>query len=423
MKKIFCVGAVVAMMAVATAQDTNNITLPVSDGYGLMITPEEFLEQGASVLNFVSDGKITLYNADLTLNTEFDCQWTETYLSSINYAREVVNVKRTSLTVSDQPIQTYDQSLTRDEMIASFIEEQGRYGALVTYYVDGDDVFFVNHDSFMETPMYYGDRTPLTGVLLRGHSIYRFVARYQAEYTDWVESGRNYGELEYKAVPVFKTGAPTAFVASQTLFDTDSEFEYVVPLYGHCETDGNPSQMNPDSADMPVTTKTEYTDENSCITGYRIMSSTGREKQTIRFSTDYYIDRYDQPSLYVLDLSGLRYVVTECRKAGEYNDSRYYDFYRMAGSAGLQKVNHEPMKMCISPTVLRPGQSMSVALPDTGRQYDVMVNSVSGQRMSMRRVTGTGDAVQVSAPAQTGMHVVTVSDGNALVGSEKIIVK
>lgn len=196
---------------------------------------------------------------------------------------------------------------------------------------------------------------------------------------------------------------------TQTLFNTDEAYEWVIPV------------LSTVSADY----ENEYervTGQTLCSTGFRVMSENGSTVAEVTYPSGYYGTGYNDG--YDLLMVDNKYYLS----ATVTNLSRTEEFeiiYEVTqGSSALNMVG-TPIRIKVYPTAPHRGTPVEVELGETsGSRCTVAVVSVSGQTVMTRNIEPGSTRTSIDTAAmQPGVYVVTVTDARGTRNATKIAVR
>lgn len=226
----------------------------------------------------------------------------ERYLSSVRYERELMGVSVKKDTI--MRIVEYNTSL------AEFMEKQNMLtydqGAMLfTITIDGRECLTYLRDYWtLESNMYgseyYGNVYPIyyfTAEVVEGTDcITQHIRAYQPEYGEWQKMEEIYSEEQMCSMTIYyhnldRNDSGIRLLATQTLFNNDEAFEYVMPIWEHRDylnvSNSPTSSVNPDVyysdwLSEPIETS-QYAYITSYLKGFSIRNSKGVELDRMMF--------------------------------------------------------------------------------------------------------------------------------------------
>ena len=238
-------------------------------------------------------------------------------------------------------------------------------------------------------------------------------------YDEWGNTGK-YGEGQTstesrrpRPVSLYPTseqcGDMHSIYVTQTLFNTDEAYEWIVPI------------LSTVSADY----ENEYervTGQTLCSTGFRVMSENGSAVAEVTYPSGYYGTGYsDGYDLLMVDNKYyLSATVTNLSRTEEFEI--IYEVTQ--GSSALNMVG-APIRIKVYPTAPHRGTPVEVELGETsGSRCTVAVVSVSGQTVMTRNIEPGSTRTSIDTAAmQPGVYVVTVTDARGTRNATKIAVR
>lgn len=196
-------------------------------------------------------------------------------------------------------------------------------------------------------------------------------------------------------------------VVSQTLFNTDAAYEWVMPIL---ET-------------VNVSYSNEYQQVSGTevrCTGIKVISENGSTVATVKFPEGMYA--YNEPDIYLYDLNDTAFLIASVQKT---ENDYYYIVYELTNGGSSLKMVGTPMSVSVSPRAPRVGENVTVSLGEpAGKDCVVEVVSTSGRTVLRRQMTAGATATSINtADFNKGIYVVTVKGEDKAREAAKIIVR
>ena len=415
MMALACIGA--------NAQSTNNFKpvtkvtsssdfIPASltsDGKGI-ITFTEYDEQTKEVTKIqLVDGDLNVYKTITTTPVTIELK------KYVKQRAEEIGIRWTSYSSFGAAVETEEAAL--QAMV------EWNYGAVEDYklfkeensvrYYTGPFTYYWEEDV-------YGQKYPrelfayIKGEPIRHYS-YDWGIVYTGEWGEKVEvEDKAYTDTRSSLTEVsFKdydnSGAEYDAVISQTLFNSDSKFEYLSPIYGKYE------YMYEIDRDYDGEIDEYQYSENSCVIGYRIMSEDGTELASFMLEDGYH--SYNELSIFIFN--GRTYLSVYISNDGE----GYNQIYELvAGSSGINAVR-AVKRVSVSPRVAERNEDITVEAEGTGIR-EVVVTDASGRMVYNTKVAAGQSTVRInSGVLSSGLNVVSVKANDGKSENCKVIVK
>lgn len=229
----------------------------------------------------------------------------ERYLSSVRYERELMGVSAKKDTI--MRVVEYNTSL------AEFMEEQNMFT-----YDQGAKLFSVTIDgreclTYLQNPMtlesnmyaseYYGNVYPIyyfTAEMVDGTDcVTQHIRAYQPEYGEWQKMEEIYTEEQLRTMTMYyynldRNDSGMRLLATQTLFNNDEGFEYLMPIWEHRDylnisktyTDAVISDVDVYYSDWVSESieTSRYANTATYLKGFSIRNSKGEELDRIMFA-------------------------------------------------------------------------------------------------------------------------------------------
>lgn len=245
---------------------------------------------------------------------------------------------------------------------------------------------------------------------------------YNYEYSDWRVVESNEGDGKYSdVVKLYYCDANTGFrsdagfIFSQTLFNQDELFEYVVPKFksisGFFENYINSSKT--------FTTERFVDYYKTIFAGFQVISETGDVLQDI----DLNIECNDDHDIGVLVIGSHTYLVIDGQDDSGNSKTYFYEINRETTSITQAKSFASPL-LKVQPTITNKNSSINVNFGDSNTQgTSLVVFSSSGAKVMTQDVPSGQQNTQISLNVPTGMYHVSRMDNGKIVESRKIIIK
>ena len=189
-----------------------------------------------------------------------------------------------------------------------------------------------------------------------------------------------------------------SFRYSETLFNDDSDIEYICCEYGDPITETSGSA----TASSGLVTETRYPLTNRLL----ICNSSGATINTIGLPDGYRLSTIDEVS--VMDFGSKRYLAV---KATSPDNSVVQVLYDITGGASSVSSPVATVKADVTPTFMTAGTDVTVTLPQGHGGSLVAVVSTNGTLMSTQNVQpGEGTAIVATDGFPSGMYIVTITD-------------
>lgn len=209
--------------------------------------------------------------------------------------------------------------------------------------------------------------------------------------------------------------------ATQTLFNNDDKYEYVMPIVEALEADRIINEYGEVTVDGQVLR----------TTGFKVMSEDGSTINTVYLPEGYYLQNYDLLTVndksYIL-VAAIHKVNTESQSEYGGNNIQYNSYnliYAIDKESSSVKSVSAPIKVTVHPTTPERGTCVDIELEaDTIDGGLITVTSASGKViMNQNIAAGTTHASIDTSSLERGLYIVTVNNGKASRESTKIIIR
>lgn len=412
------------MLGAATALTASAINPPkqLNDRYPRII-PSEFTTDGKGVVTTETDDAIIAHNSDLdviaTVNLPKTTEINYTYWSQRReWAPKTLTLISTERTGGFLYDYYYDYYGNKVELFYEDVDDAVEYIKQNNNPDYDVTVETLNGKTIIVTSYRYANYGQKYAVIF-----YRFEDGRWWSYQNYYEEGKygNYGEWSNKSewtntrtsgricdIEVDMNGvAHEWFPLSQTLFNSDSQFEYVF--------------AKREKINFSIDNESQRSGgEKVVVTGYSIMSQDGNKLFDINIPTEYQKDDMDTDvCIYILD--DKKYFVV--RSNNDYDDAiEYYClFYELDSKSGVKAPKIVKSAMSVSPATPRHGEIVTVDLGSEATAA-TMVNIVSANGSTVRSLPVSAGQRNISlstAGLASGLYVVSANGHEAA----KIIIR
>ena len=431
--------------ALAQVKTTGELNLGYPDRSSSTI-PREFCYGNIPLLTMYDDSEnrnLLVYDENIDLIKTINIHAEKTFDYQLQYkdqTREVKNVIETYVDRNDLRIsfnEWFQQQCNYDPM---FTESMLHIEVLAS----GDSIISVDYsnsrygtsnEQMYFNYAYFGNKYPLTYWMASNGSMVQFRSIYSVEYTDWVDAGthtENHSETLRRLFLCninlnYGVGRSNYyFEASQTLFNNDEEFEYLIPKY-ELSTEGSSGDYYTIIDDGGtygneeiVLTQSVVTSEKSklALVGFQVVSESGNVIKSLDFEGDFSANPY---YVFVITMGDNTYLAFE----GIQNDKRCTVFYKIdRTSTSIEKVKSAPAQMSLSPIIAAQGTPIMVSFSDENAKGSaVNVYSSNGIRTATTDVPSGQRQTQLNLHGAPGVYYVTRTQQGHQRETQKIILK
>ena len=455
---LFCL-LLSSVITTSVAQNSEHIQM--QNIGSLSFVPSWFSNNGLSVLHLYQENGINIYNDEIALQKNIPIeQQEETYLARRYRTRMINGVSIVSFNLKEDKTAIYEtycqeewniafSELPREEKIQLIIHyEADIYGVKPGYKTmsNGNVCFFSEEHSPWETFFaydYFNKDYPKTGITLTPEGkVYSFFATYEFEYSEWSELKDEYDTLKGEGILSCQYinmdgNLPTTspFYITQTLFNNDSEFEYIRPLYTLTDNDDAIVEWGGTGGEHPITVQNEdgYDYKDLGIKGVSVIASNGNVIKNIEFEDVYNeIGQYSiignnviksGADLCILHLGNNTYLTFDTKGQDKgYNTMIYKHFYRINPDANSIEEVKPRMLMNIIPTNPKANETISINLSNNDGA-EILFTTVDGKLCTKQTVPAGQNQSRIVGGVPGGMYIVSTKGKSGISNSKKIIVK
>jgi hypothetical protein len=317
-----------------------------------------------------------------------------------------------------------------DESLLTITEESNG-DKLIVYNYSSSSIYNDYLENFYYGYSYFGTKYPRIYFRLKNDVMYRYTAYYSVKYGEWRVSGTHVEDKHYNYKRLYLCNinlnqgdgqANYYFEASQTLFNNDEAFEYILPKYVLSEGSNEPTyQPTYDEQSIVTTRSTIITKKsNVVLAGFQVVSSNGTVIRDLDFEQGF-IGFSTPNNLFVVTIGEKTYLAF----SGYQNGKSCTIFYLIdRQTTELRLVKTAPGSFVISPTIVDRNTPINISFGDNNKSgSDIIVYSTSGNQMQRQNVPAGEKTAQLSISANSGMFIVARQQKGKPVETKKIIVK
>lgn len=287
---------------------------------------------------------------------------------------------------------------------------------------------------------FFGEKYPYVyGIEHEGKfTLYR--VWYTVSYTDWVEKGEETEDNSFTVKPLQLANvnlnndanrASEYFYVSQTLFNEDEAYEYLVPKFKMVEASvgGSTGPTISDSSTgsdyleetIELTQKTLLTKEsNVALVGFQVVGENGNVLKDLSFG-DYLGDRWISDAT-VITIGTNIFLAFEGRDSEGKNATIFYKIDRTTSS--IQKVRTVPGGMNLSSTIANRGADIQVNFNDNNEKgSEISVFSANGAKVKSVKVPAGQKTATLNVNGSAGMYLINRAQYGKANETKKIVIK
>lgn len=445
MRKLLLLLCFVAFAAVSDAQMviTSRMELGRPYDYALSI-PKEFSYDGKPLITMYdnSDEKnLLIYDENLNLVKQVDMTKSFYFDYSLTYqdeVRHVNNVKEVDKTQTSLNM-PFEEWQSRQSMLdpsftpsALTIQVQENGDSVITYksnYTSYEYLYFAYNTFGVKYPKLYW--------LASKGNMYECKTNYEVEYSDW-QVTNTYTQNKQKKLDYLRlcninlnSGDGRAnyyFVASQTLFNTDADFEYIIPkfkLSNNSNVMGYSSEINTgyNSENIDTIQTTCTSDEyNFYLIGFQIVSSEGNVIKDIDFDTGEGVRGIDLDYAYVITIGSNTYLAFDGYDSDNKQATLFYKINRT--TSDIKKVKVASNSMFVSSTAQNHNAIVNINFTDENNGgSNIVITSANGVNVKQVAVPSNQKSVQFSFTGNAGIYCVSRIQKGKISEVKKLLIK
>ena len=443
-KKVAAV-SLLLMVCMSVGAQTKKQTFEGSSSF--YVTPSVYSKDNTSSLYFVPDdvrypstdatsGEFKIYDDDFSLKKTIEFPYvTVSYYEDRQERQQTIKVKKEESYSHREQQETHDDDWNpvyefTTATAESYITERGfqirtktETSESVTFYLADTWIYFMYDDYGFEYPERYYQLDKSTSHLYECQDGY--ISR--ETYTDtWGEAVRYNYKRTYGPIGLRRTGDIDykTFYLSQTLFNNDDAYEYLMPVVT-TEESGVYYEKRYDYYKEEDVDAIKVSGTTPRVTGYKIMSDNGSTVATISFDSNFIFYNSDTPD--VIDLNGnngniyLAFDGYFQKSADETVRANVVYSIDSKTSAVRQVVMNTGMR--VDPTMARRSDVITVSLDGkSDKTRQVQVVNAAGKTLKRISVPAGQNTIRINAnELSVGLNVVNVDGDRG--SATKIIVR
>ena len=438
---------IIAMAALATTSAAQSITGRFEFGYAdraALSVPKEFSYGSVPYLVLVDNNdqnNIQVYDENLDVvktiamkeSMPFNCQ-----LTCQAETREVTAVNETYKN-SYCSYESYEAFIQRESLVDPYFNESC---LIIKDFGDGTRKITVDYTNSGYTTNrqmyfaydYFGMQYPKVYFIENSEGLTGYRVEYAVEYSEWQATGTTVNDYSADQDRIrlcninLNNGdgrANSYFEVSQTLFNSDEGFEYILPKY-KLSANGNVGGsyvINGGGDTEQITTQRSVViseQKELALAGFQVLSEDGNVVSDITFDGDFE-GSIDLDCAFVITIGNTTYLAFDGYSNGQ-SSTIFYKIDRSTSS--IQKVKTAPSTMKLTPTVVNSGSTINVNFGDANEKgSDIIVVSASGTEVRTYHVPAGQTSIQIQANSSAGMYCISRLQKNKIAETKKFIVK
>lgn len=438
----------IANVAIAQKTTPGSFYWPSPDGEGTnsMVIPKEYAYNNKPLLTFTerqNPSHIMVYDENIEQIKAFDIDNNKEFSYTLTYQTETRDV--TSVTEVDLHKNDLGQSFKE------WLEREQRYDSSVPSALNinknenGDSIISVDYSKLQNQYntneqmyfgySYFGLKYPKLYWIASKGNLYECRTSYNVTYSDWKPTGekeeRTFSERQ-PHICLYNLNLDngggtnctngTYFEISQTLFNQDEDYEYIIPkLALVASTSDGSYDDSPGTSygDNIQTTRSIVVSDKSelAAVGFQVVSSNGNIIKDINFDGDFSFRFRSYDRFALLTIGGNRYLTIATNEGTA--------FYKIDNTiSDIRKIKVTKESMFVQPSVVDKNTTINVSLGDNNdKGSEIVIVSMSGNKVDAVNMPSGQKQAQLSANMPTGIYCVSRLQNGTVNETKKIIVK
>lgn len=413
-----------------------------SENGNAMIVPKELSYNGKPLLTFrnrENPNQVIIYDENIDLVKSFEIDDDNLFNYTLKYQteeREVTKVTEKNKSQKDLRTSFQDWFSNNQRIDPTFTMET----LYVTKLENGDSIISVDYSKFRSYTSneqmyfgysYFGMKYPKIYWLCSKGNMSECRTGYSVTYSDWKPTGTTTENFSERLPHIYLYNLNldngdgtngTYFDVSQTLFNQDEDFEYIIPKLALVEESGEdgPSIITPSDEEAIETTRTSVVSEKSQVAavGFQVVSSNGKILTDLNFDNGFSFNyQYYSTRIALITIGGNKYLT--------FSNGNSTIFYKIdPQTSSVKKVKETPASMFIQPTIVSKDATINVTLgDDNDTGSDIVVISSAGSKVSSATIPAGQKQTQFSANMPAGVYCISRLQNGKAYETKKIIVK
>ena len=404
--------------------EPNNFFIPKEFTYNSTPLLEFCVDEGEAYRYSVYDENINLVST-MNVNKSIETEYKRTYLIQ---EREILSVEKTS-DISESMGKTFNQFIQSEIYLnPNLTPENYEEFFKIQKTEAGDSLIFLKETNFNNGFIRYEDyyflfdkfglTYPKRYFRCTNDVMFRCMADYVADYGDWKTVDKE-EEVNINSFRTLHLGyldlnntnfCSIKFRLTQTLFNSHSGFEYLMPKMSVVdipETESGYEQINEFRRRALV--------RDLRMVGFQVYDEHGNTIKDIDFGTDFSSSPY---AVYVVAIGDKTYL-------SFYSSQKGVLFYNIdRGTTNIQRVKNVPNSMSIFPPVVDKNTNLNITFGDENKEgSEIVIHSASGSLIKTANVPSGQRNTSIRISNSRGIYNVSrVKNGN-VIESKKIAVK
>ena len=438
---------IIAMAALATTSAAQSITGRFEFGYAdraALSVPKEFSYGSVPYLALVDNNdqnNIQVYDENLDVVKTIAMKESMPFNYQLTCQAETREVTAVNETYKNSycSYESYEAFIQRESLVDPYFNESC---LIIKDFGDGTRKITVDYTNSGYTTNrqmyfaydYFGMQYPKVYFIENSEGLTGYRVEYAVEYSEWQATGTTVNDYSADQDRIrlcninLNNGdgrANSYFEVSQTLFNSDEGFEYILPKY-KLSANGNVGGsyvINGGGDTEQITTQRSVViseQKELALAGFQVLSEDGNVVSDITFDGDFE-GSIDLDCAFVITIGNTTYLAFDGYSNGQ-SSTIFYKIDRSTSS--IQKVKTAPSTMKLTPTVVNSGSTINVNFGDDNvKGSDLVVVSASGAAVQTYHVPAGQTSAQIQANTSAGMYCISRLQKNKAAETKKIIVK
>ena len=438
---------IIAMAALATTSAAQSITGRFEFGYAdraALSVPKEFSYGSVPYLVLVDNNdqnNIQVYDENLDVVKTIAMKESMPFNYQLTCQAETREVTAVNETYKNSycSYESYEAFIQRESLVDPYFNESC---LIIKDFGDGTRKITVDYTNSGYTTNrqmyfaydYFGMQYPKVYFIENSEGLTGYRVEYAVEYSEWQATGTMVNDYSADQDRIrlcninLNNGdgrANSYFEVSQTLFNSDEGFEYILPKY-KLSANGNVGGsyvINGGGDTEQITTQRSVViseQKELALAGFQVLSEDGNVVSDITFDGDFE-GSIDLDCAFVITIGNTTYLAFDGYSNGQ-SSTIFYKIDRSTSS--IQKVKTAPSTMKLTPTVVNSGSTINVNFGDDNvKGSDLVVVSASGAAVQTYHVPAGQTSAQIQANSSAGMYCISRLQKNKIAETKKFIVK
>lgn len=434
-----CFSSVTTLYAQVVINGNSGFNHDVNNCINSLSIPRDFTYNREPLLALYDDetniGKLFVYDENINLIKTIDFNKNYTFDYELTYQEEQRDVS--SVNISNK----YETDLNKTYKEFISMNNAANVYFTITEETNGDSLLLLDIDnsvsynpsSFYFNYDYFGKKYPRRVWRCKSGKMYQYDLNYTIAYTDWTITGtRSYNnkyDLNFIRLCNINLNYGNEchdhyFIASQTLFNEDEEFEYIIPKCT-LSTEGIPTNYSfvGSSEEYIVEThRSVLVSDKACIAlkGFQVVSANGDIIKDLDFDMELHSSILDRPLVNVVTIGTKTYLAFS-----GYVENKPSTFFYLVDkeTSDIKEVKSTIGQLFVNPNIVDKESSIKIYTDENTADSEIIVASATGGQLKRIKIPAGQKVTNISLNGASGVYNLVQIQNGYIKSRQKVILK